>query len=266
MLSLTDILTMLPFGFSFEELFYLGVFLTVAGGYRQSFLKASRSGGVFVGRAVGFIRQKRQQVFASSTQRAEMEALQSQLSDAMSQLSYIRHDIRSSTRPLRGGAGMAGHDAAKEHPSSAAVTQQAASSQQDAAHGDAGTAADVQDSSRTRAAPTLDLANPMASATADAATTPQVQNVAAPAANHSPGTLSAQQRFEQLQVEDPSGKTVYIGGVPLIPVSAAAANRGTAQRSGPVTGSELAEEALREQAVARKAAAFLAGKSSGQGG
>jgi hypothetical protein len=67
-------------------------------GYKKQFLEYARKSGVFVGRSVGFIRQKRDQVFTSSKQKAEMDALQNQLSDAMSQLQFIRHDIRSSIR------------------------------------------------------------------------------------------------------------------------------------------------------------------------
>jgi hypothetical protein len=118
---------MFPFGFSLQELFFFTVVLAVAGGvsqlpesiqrerrfehrqasikptdgcsgYKTQFIQYSRNGGVFVGRAVGFIRQKRDQVFTSSAQRAELDAMQQQLADAMSQMQSIRHDIRNSTR------------------------------------------------------------------------------------------------------------------------------------------------------------------------
>lgn len=121
---------MFPFDLSFQDIFIVGVVLTVAGGttlstpcdsattprhgvaydhtylchatgYKEQFLRYSRQGGMFVGRAVGFIRQKRDQVFTSTAQKAEMEALQQQLSDAMAQMQFIRHDIRSSTRLSR---------------------------------------------------------------------------------------------------------------------------------------------------------------------
>jgi hypothetical protein len=67
-------------------------------GYKKQFLQYSREGGRFVGRAVGFVRQKRDQVFTSSGHRKELNALQQQLEDAMSQMQHIRYDIRSSTR------------------------------------------------------------------------------------------------------------------------------------------------------------------------
>lgn len=67
-------------------------------GYKKQFLQYSHSGGRFVGRAVGFIRQKRDQVFTGSGQRKELDALQQQLQEAMSQMQHIRYDIRSSAR------------------------------------------------------------------------------------------------------------------------------------------------------------------------
>lgn len=72
----------------------------MSAGYKKEFFQYSRSGGKFVGRAVGFIRNKRDQVFTSSGQRKELDALQQQLGDAMSQMQNIRYDIRSSTRIL----------------------------------------------------------------------------------------------------------------------------------------------------------------------
>jgi hypothetical protein len=260
--SAQTLLQMFPFGFSFEELFYAGAFLTIAGGYRASFLRYSRNGGVFVGRVVGFIRQKREQVFASSKQRAEMEALQSQLSDAMNQLNFIRHDIRSSTRaaypapspsvPPEAGAGNA-RQSAHPPPGSQHVPSPAASQSADARPlpfaGASGPGQPHPDGSGR-----FDAADPMGAA----------MTQASPAGSPSPSlsgtaTQTAAQRFQSLVVEDPSGRTVYIGGVPLIPVSAAAAGHAPAKRQGHLTGSHIAEEALREQEVAQRAAALLAG-------
>ena len=70
----------------------------VCAGYKKQFFQYSRSSGKFVGRAVGFIRQKRDQVFTSSGQQKELTALQQQLEEAMSQMQHIRYDIRSSAR------------------------------------------------------------------------------------------------------------------------------------------------------------------------
>lgn len=49
---------------------------------------------------MGFIRQQRDQVFSSSGQQKELNALQQQLQDAMSQMQHIRYDIRSSARMM----------------------------------------------------------------------------------------------------------------------------------------------------------------------
>lgn len=270
---------MFPFGFSLEELFYLSLILTVAGGYRETFLRASRNGGLFVGRAVGFIRQKREQVFASSAQRQEMQALQRQMSDALSELHSMRHNIRSAaswTPAMQHGSaqlpgGVAGADAASvQHHGAGAHSRSslhkpgnsAASTSSKVPNAESSPDKALTPGTQADQAALVPAAVDDTNANAAAASAPAAGPAStAPGNGNSNGTsaLSPQQRFEHLVVEDPTGHTVYIAGVPLIPVTAAAAGRAPEQRSGPLTGSRIAQEALAEQEVAHKAAQVLQG-------
>ena len=223
---------MFPFGFSFEELFILGAIVIVAGGYPEHFTRYARNGGVFVGRAVGFIRQKRDQVFASSQQKAEMQSMQSQLAEAMSQLQYIRHDIRYSHRP-------------SPTPSSSLPTAEAIN-----AH-----SLRKQMDDHTQQSPNQ---RPSASAEAGHAVPFDVAAPLTPEGTHTASErCAAQQRFRGITPESASGRTVYVAGKPLIPVSAAAAGRLPERRNANVTGSHIAEEALLEQEVAAQASQVL---------
>lgn len=267
---------MFPFGFSLEELFYLSVFLAVAGGYRDTFVRASRSGGVFVGKAVGFIRQKREQVFASSAQRQEMQALQQQMSDALSELHSMRHHVRSSasfessrvpssSQPQRAIA----HGALEVAPQGATVQQHSDGRRSESVNASTATQQEAHDSGSEMPAST----SPVHSATQRSSTDNPLRCPADPQHSSPPATahatsaaassgeaLSPQQRYQQLHVEDSSGHTVYIAGVPLIPVTAAAAGRAPEKRTGSLTGSHIAEEALAEQEVAHRAAQVLHGQ------
>jgi hypothetical protein len=116
---------MFPFGFSFNEILFVAAALGIAGGklrrssyhnaagtlqgvrwphdfgslagYRESMLRFSRSGGVYVGRVIGVIRQKREQILSGSNQ-AEVKALRAQLSDAMQQMHSIRYEVAGVAR------------------------------------------------------------------------------------------------------------------------------------------------------------------------
>jgi hypothetical protein len=252
---------MFPLGFTFEELFYMGLVLTFAGGYREQFLRVSRNSGVFVGRTVGFIRQKRDQVFTSTAQKAEMNALQSQLSEAMNQLQCIRHDIRSSTSPLQGSAAPAAHGSgqiphqtmtANHLASSSTGEPQVHTAPSPPAHPAEGDGGVRTEAAVPRAAHSFDLSNPL------------VHGDRTESMREKPSAvedmLSPEQRFRQLAQPDDSGRTIYISGVPLIPISASAAGRMGGKRMGLLTGSHIAEDAILEQEVASEAGAFLKGK------
>lgn len=67
-----------------------------------------------MGRAVGYVRKKRDQVLSSSTQRKELSAVQRQLGDALGQLNTLRHEIRGQSRIIGDrcvtGLGVCMHD------------------------------------------------------------------------------------------------------------------------------------------------------------
>eukprot|EP00892_Ulva_mutabilis_P012230 jgi/Ulvmu1/937/UM102_0020.1 len=306
---------MFPFDLSFQDIFLFGVVLTVAGGYKEPFLKYSRQGGLFVGRAVGFIRQKRDQVFTSTAQKEEMEALQQQLSDAMAQMQYIRHDIRSSTRisraymsqpgdrevpvdaagqgtaaaqstdhrraddqrnaslPFRANDPLSSPDTSTVHISGPSIVNQW--SNEDAqtssmAKADSNSANDTTwsrqedgaaprlpasrnpDNERREAVLGVIADGPASLSGGTAAATPAGAGVMT-------GVKSARERFDSIDLGGQDGKVVYIDGVPLIPVSAADTGK-LPERKGPITGSDIMEEALLEARVAREASAIIRGQ------
>ena len=234
--------TMWPFGFSLQELLGLGMVLTVAGGYRAQFLRASKRGGLFVGRAVGFIRKQRDQVFSSTAQKRELDSLHQQLSEAMSELQHIRHDIRSSARPFSSDCSSQQPFVAQNNaPTAAAMMGEAIA-----------TASPVHSTSLSTTAAqsvTFDAADPLHAA--------GPSELKAESTLHlKEGVYSPAERFKALQTVSVGGKTVYIGGVPLVPVSAADV-RTKANVGGATCGSQIVSEALEEQEVADQVTSVL---------
>lgn len=236
---------MWPFGFSLQELLGLSVVLTVAGGYRSHFLQASRRGGLFVGRAVGFIRQKRDQVFTSTAQKRELDSLHQQLSDAMSELQNIRYDIRSSARPFPADASRSQTLAARGSGPGAAAAEVPNDHAESAVP-----RAESPTSNNARVPPrsiAFDAADPLGTASQPAA-----------AGQLGEAGTSPAKRFNALKTTSDAGKTVHIGGVPLVAVSAADV-RPKGRKRGPTTGSHIVSDALDEQEIADQVTRVLQG-------
>ena len=204
---------------------------------------------MYVGRAVGFIRQQRDKAFSSSRQKAEMQAMQAQLSEAMSQLQYIRHDIRSSARP---------HGL---QPQAQATSSQVPPQEESTDPSAAGSVRPPASNPDVDVATANHHAFP---APADPVAAPWPVHVGAGGEKeeHGAHVLSpARLRFHQISTECDEGRTVYVAGVPLVPVNAAAAGQSGTSKRHSGTGSFLAEEALIEQQVASQAHAFLGGRA-----
>jgi hypothetical protein len=231
---------MFPFGFSLEELCAVAFVLTVAGGYRSHFLGACRHAGVFVGRTVGFIRQKRDQVFTSKLQKREIESLHQQISAAMSELQQIRYGIRT-TKPIDGshfakhGPEMSTRDSGEKQ--SVDDTALSAPYQSE-------TKSKMPSNPRESAAP-FNIVDPLNSARVCA---PQRRD-----ADEEQGKLP-RELFEQIEGIDPSGRISYIGGVRHVPISAKDVMPAD---QGSHTGSHIAKDALLERKVAEKASSIF---------
>jgi hypothetical protein len=232
---------MFPFGFSVEELLTVVVVLTIAGGYRSQFLGASRNAGVFVGRTVGFIRQKREQVFTSKSQKREIESLHNQLSAAVSELQHIRYGIRTASPIDVSHRTEQGSEESSKRPS---AEQRSLQDADDSAPNHSASISTMLSESREQAAP-FNIVDPLSSA--------GVGSSRQHGADGLQGKLP-HELFEQIGDVDPSCPATYIAGVRLVPISAKDV---MAVGKGPHTGSHIAKDALLEREVAEKASSVF---------